>query len=107
MSTSSDQPVSIPVTDSERYELYSVLDVKRKLENGQAYIEEARIMAGPPRGGFPPGTRSRMVRIKLAVNDWILCYAHQYVSASGAPLTGPDPKWIRVDDAMFKQGRPI
>ena len=45
-----------------------------------------------------------MVRIKLAVNDWVLCYAHQYVSASGATLTGPDPKWIRVDDAMFKQG---
>ena len=47
-----------------------------------------------------------MVRIKLAVNDWVLCYAHQYMSASGLPLTGPDPKWIRVDDAMFKQGGP-
>ena len=102
MATSSDQPVSLPVTDSERYELYDMLDVRGKLESGQAYIEEARVMSGPPRGNFPPRTCSRMVRIKLAVNDWVLCYAHQYVSASGTAVTRPDPKWIRVDDVIFK-----
>ena len=62
-------------------------------------------MAGPPKGSFPPGTLSRMVLIRLTVNDWLLCYAHQFVSSSGNAITGPDPKWIRIDDALFKQGK--
>ena len=62
-------------------------------------------MAGPARGRYPPSTRSRMVRIRLTVNDWFLCYAHQYVSPSGNAFTGPDPKWIRIDDVIFKQGK--
>ena len=45
-----------------------------------------------------------MVRIKLTVNDWLICYAHQYVSASESEITGPDPKWIAVDDVIFTQG---
>ena len=60
-------------------------------------------MSGRAPRGFPPGTRSRMVRIRLTINDWIICYAHQYVSAAGAPITQPDPKWIRVDDLILKQ----
>lgn len=47
-----------------------------------------------------------MVNIKLTVNDWLLCIAHQYVNADGSDYTGPDPKWIRVDDVIFKQGGP-
>ena len=61
-------------------------------------------MARPPSGNFPPGTRSRIVRIKLTVNDYAICLAHHYVSESGADVTGPDPKWISVDDVTFKQG---
>ena len=61
-------------------------------------------MAGSAGPSFPPGTRSRMVRIWLTVNDWFLCYAHQYVSATANAITRPDPKWIAVDDIVFKQG---
>ena len=61
-------------------------------------------MSRPPSGSFPPGTRSRIVRIRLAVNDYAICLAHQYVSATGADVTGPDPKWIAIDDVIFKQG---
>ena len=106
MSVSSDQPVSIPIPDSELHELYRVLDIRRKLNTGQAYTKVYRTMASPRRGNFPLGTRSQMVEIRLTVNDWILCYAHQYVNADGSDYTGPDPKWIRVDDVLFKQGGP-
>lgn len=61
-------------------------------------------MAAPSRGNFPAGTRSQMVNIKLKVNGWLLCIAHQYVNADGSDYTGPDPKWIGVDDVVFKQG---
>ena len=60
-------------------------------------------MKGPPKGNFPPGTQSRMVRIYMTVNNWLLCVAHQYVSLTGQDITGPDPKYIRVDDVVFKQ----
>ena len=61
-------------------------------------------MSRPPAGNFPPGTRSRIVRIKLNINGYAICLAHHYVSASGADVTEPDPKWITVDDVIFKQG---
>ena len=96
--------MSVPTSDYERYELYRILDIRRKLELGQARVEEARVMAGSAAPSFPPGTRSRMVRIWLTVNDWFLCYAHQYVSVTGNATTRPDPKWIAVDDIVFKQG---
>lgn len=47
-----------------------------------------------------------MVQIKLTVNDWILCLAHHYVNPDGSDYTEPDPKWIRVDDVVFKQDNP-
>ena len=104
MLTSPARKVSVPTSDYERYELYRILDIKRKLELGQARVEEARVMAGSAGPSFPPGTRSRMVRIWLTVNDWFLCYAHQYVSVTGNATTRSDPKWIAVDDIVFKQG---
>ena len=106
MSSSNAEPVHITTADADRHELYRVLDIRRKLATGQAYIEVGRVSSKPPRGNFPQGTRSRMVRIKLTVNDWFICYAHQYVNANGTDFTGPDPKWMRIDDAVFKQGNP-
>ena len=96
--------MSVTTTDFERYNLYRVLDIRKKLADGQAYLEEIRVMSRPPSGSFPPGTRSRIVRIRLAVNDYAICLAHQYVSAAGADVTGPDPKWIAIDNVIFKQG---
>ena len=83
--------------------MYAILDIRRKLENGQAYLEVIRDMSGRSPRGFPPGARSRMVVIRLTINNFAICYAHQYVSASGIPITRPDPKWIRVDDLILKQ----
>ena len=48
-----------------------------------------------------------MVNIRLTINDWLLCKAHQYVNADGSDYTEPDPKWIRVDDVVFKQRKPV
>ena len=83
--------------------MYRTLDIRRKLDSGQAYIEVRRIMAGALRGNFPPGTRSQMVNIRLTINNWLLCKAHHYVNADGSDYTEPDPKWIGVDDVVFKQ----
>ena len=105
MSISSNNPVYVDTTDQERYELYRILDIRRKLESGQAYLEETRVMSGRISGNFQPGTRSRMVRIRLTINDWVLCYAHQYANSAGIGITGPDPKAIMVDDVVFRQGR--
>ena len=54
---------------------------------------------------MPPDARSRIIYIRLTVNDHLLCVAHHYVSASGEYLTEPDPKAIYIDDAAFKQAR--
>ena len=63
-----------------------------------------REMTSPPRGNFPPGSRSQIVSIRLAVNDWLLCLAHRYTGPDGEELTEPDPKYIQLDDVVFKQG---
>ena len=60
-------------------------------------------MSRPPSGDFPVGTRSRIIKIRLTVNDYDLCLAHHYVSASGEDVTEPDPKMIQLDDVTFKQ----
>ena len=106
ISNPSNEPVQLATTDYERRELYRALDIRAKLANGQLYRQTYRESSGPPPyGNFPPGVRSRMIYIKLAVNDWVLCLAHHYVNADGSDYTEPDPKWIRVDDVLFKQGR--
>ena len=62
-------------------------------------------MARPPAGDLPTDARSRIIYIRLTINDRLLCVAHHYISASGEDLTEPDPKAIYVDDAAFKQAR--
>ena len=85
-------------------DLYRILDIREKLARGQVFSEVRRTMSTSRGLNFPPGTRSQMVNIKLSVNSWLLCIAHQYVNADGSDYTGPDPKWIRVDNVIFKQG---
>ena len=96
--------MSVAASDTELRQLYRILDIRQKLDSGQAYVEVRRTMVRPPRGNFPPGTRSRMINIRLTVNDWLLCKAHHYINADGTDYTEPDPKWIRVDDVEFKEG---
>ena len=94
------------MTDYERRELYHALDIRRKIAASELYVQVYHESPNPPpRGNSPPGVRSRMVHIKLAVNYWALCFAYHYVNVDGSDYTEPDPKWIRVDDVVFKQGR--
>lgn len=45
MSTSSDNPVYVDTADQERYELYRILDIRRKLAWGSGEADSG-IMAG-------------------------------------------------------------
>ena len=82
------------------------MNVRAKLASDQLYTQIYHESQNPPpSGNFPLGVRSRMIHIKLTVNDWVLCLAHHYVNPDGSDYTEPDPKWIRVDDVIFKQGR--
>ena len=74
-----------------------MLNVRRKLENGQAYLVPKRTGNQQPSGDFPPGTRSQMVEIRLTVNDHLLCRAHHYILGD-REITGLDPKYFRIDD---------
>ena len=47
-----------------------------------------------------------MVLVRLTTNDYPKCLAHHYVSELGEYITEPDPKWIALDDVIFKQGTP-
>ena len=95
-------------TDEERWELYRVLDLHRKLASGEAYLRPGKTASEPPRrvgkkGTLPNETRSQMVDIYLAINDWFICRAHRYVMPDGSGFTGPDPKLIRIDDLILRQ----
>lgn len=93
MSTS--QPpnlIDVIWTDEERWELYRILDLRNKLGNGQAYEEIRRVMR---RG-------SRIVNIKLTVNDYLICVAHRYLREDGV-LKEPDPKYFQIDDLRIGQ----
>ncbi len=92
MSTVDPQRIAIIWTDEERWELYRVLDIRSKLSNGQAYEENRRAMR---RG-------SRMVNIRLTVNDYLICIANRFLRPDGLE-TGPDPKYFRIDSLRIGQ----
>ena len=89
--------VRIQATPEELWELYAVLDIRNKLENGQAYIQPYRTGNQQPNGDFPIGTRGQMVEIRLAINGHLLCRAHRYILGN-REITGPDPKYFRIDN---------
>ena len=84
-------------TPEERWEFYTILDLRNKLATGVAYITIQRTGNQQASGNFPPGTRSQMVEIRLAINDHLLCRAHRYVLGN-REITGPDPKYFRIDN---------
>ena len=103
METNSSSPrVRIKFTPEERWELYSVLDLRNKLATGQAYITPGRTSAHQPAGNFPPGTRGQMVEIRLTINDHLICLAHRHIRGL-QEITGPDPKFFRIDDLEITQ----
>ena len=102
--TSQTKPTILPVTDDERRAIYRSLDVRAKIQSGQIYVKEGRVMTGIKAGtNLPEGTVSRIVRLYLTVNDYYLCNAHQYVNPDGTDYTEPDPKYLRIDDVVFSQ----
>ena len=103
MSASDREPVVINCTDQERREIYRMLDIRRKLASGQAYIKLRKFNPGPPLGNFPEGTKGRSVDIHLTINDWRICVAQHYVLPDGTDHTEPDPKMIHIDDLILNQ----
>ena len=89
--------VRIHSTSEERWELYSILDIRNKLRNGQAYIVPNRTGRNQPRGNFPEGTRTQTVDIFLEINDYRIYRAHRYILGAWE-ITGPDPKYFCIDD---------
>ncbi len=81
--------VRVRSTDDDRRELYQVLNLREKLRTGQAYLNEVRVSKHDP--------RSRMVQVRLTVNDYAICLAHQFGHS------GPDPKRIDIDDLSYTQ----
>lgn len=44
-----------------------------------------------------------MVNIRLTINDYLICIAHRYAIPGGRAVTGPDPKYIRLDQLIISQ----
>ena len=84
-------------------DLYRVLNLRDKLESGQAVLE-----VRPTRGKFHIGEfgdvlRTQMVNITIVLNGYTICVAHRMVNIDGEPLTEPDPKFIRIDESEFRK----
>ena len=99
-------PLTVRVSDQTRREIYGVLNLRDKIESGQAYLETRRNHRRQPDGDFPPGTRSEMVNIRLSINDFLICVAHRYITDQGRSYTQADPKRINIDDLSLVQERP-
>ena len=97
--------VRIRVDDDVRREVYRVLNLRDKLETGQAYIEVRHTHPHQPDGDFPAGTRGQIPNLKLAVNDFRICVAHRFVVVldNFRPLGQPDPKRIDIDELSLIQ----
>ena len=93
----------VKTTPEERWELYRILDLRIKLRDGLAYLEEKKTSRTPPAGDFPEGTRSQIVNVRLKINDYLICIAHRYAIPGDRQVTGPDPKYSRLDDLVLRQ----
>ena len=90
-------PIQVRYSDLERRDLYRALNLRAKLNNGQAYLQVRRTSKNHPGGDFPNDVRSKIVDIRLTVNDYRICVAHRYVHLDGREYLEPDPKSIRID----------
>ena len=96
--------VKEPSTDKERRDIYRALNFGEKLRTSQAYLIIVEEGKNHPGGNFPIGTRSQIVRIHLAINDYFICLTHRYNGPNSEELTEPDPKSINIDDLSLIQG---
>ncbi len=99
-------PEKVPVPDALRYRILHSLRLDEKVSDT---IElQVKRLTGPspnivPHGDLPVGTVSEVLNYKVKVNGHRLMKAHQYRLPDGSIKGGPDPKYIRIDDAIFVQ----
>ena len=78
-------------------DMYRVLNLRSKLESGQAVLER-RKLGDLHIAEYGDEVRSETLNIKLAINNYRICVAHRYLKPDGSPHTEPDPKHIHVDE---------
>ena len=99
-------PEKVPVPDALRYRILHSLRLDEKVSDT---IElQVKRLTGPspnivPHGDLPVGTVSEVLNYRVKVNGHRLMKAHQYRLPDGSITGGPDPKYIRIDDAIFVQ----
>jgi len=97
-------PENVPVPNALRYRILHSLRLDEKVSDT---IElEVKQLTGPspnivPHGDLPVGTVSEILNYRVKVNGHRLVKAHQYRLPDGSIRGGPDPKYIRIDDATF------
>lgn len=80
-------------------DIYHALNLRSKLTDGQAFLEQKSIASDSHKGKYGDEVRTQIVNIKLASNGYRICLAHRYLKEEdGSPLTEPDPKYIHVDE---------
>ena len=92
------------ISDEIRYSLLDALGLDEKVPD---IIDlEIKQLKGPPifivpYGDLPVGTVSEILNFTVKINGWKLVRAHQYRLPDGTVKGGPDPKYIKIDDAVF------
>ena len=83
-------------------DLYRVLNLRDKLESGQAILEpRGKSVLNYHTGIYGDEINSQMVNITLTANGYRICVAHRML-IEGAPPTEPDPKYIQIDELRLR-----
>lgn len=96
--------MDIAFTAQEMRDLYRVLNLREKLESGQAVLETRWTAPNYHTGVYGDVVKSQTVDIKLTVNGYRICVAHRMLKQDGSLPTEPDPKYIHVDELKFRLG---
>jgi hypothetical protein len=83
-------------------DLYWALNLKDKLESGQAILEpRGKIALDYHTGIYGDPIKSQLVNIKLSVNGYRICVAHRMLIEGSSP-TEPDPKYFQIDELKIR-----
>ena len=77
-------------------EMYRVLNLRSKLESGQAVLEARWTAPNYHTGIYGDVVKSQTVNIRLSVNGYRICVSHRMLKQDGSLPTEPDPKYIPV-----------
>ena len=101
-------PISVRLTDPERYAAFRELSLSDKQRMGWVEVE-TEDRPGPPkyirgRLPFPTGTVPQVLRYWIRLSGggrWLLAKIHQYKLPDGSIRGGPDPLYIRLYDVTL------